>query len=69
MSRLHQKAFRSALFVSRILVSLLCANFGASAPAADAPRVTGSLDAGWKFTRGDPADAEKPGFDDSAWRT
>jgi len=26
------------------------------------------MDYGWRFTRGDPAGAEAPGFDDSAWR-
>jgi beta-galactosidase len=26
------------------------------------------MDYGWRFTRGDPAGAEAPGFDDTAWR-
>lgn len=33
-----------------------------------APRTT-SLDADWRFLRGDAAGAEQPAFDDSAWRT
>ncbi|MEJ2186786.1 MAG: glycoside hydrolase family 2 TIM barrel-domain containing protein, partial [Gemmatimonadota bacterium] len=28
-----------------------------------------SMDPGWRFTLGDPAGAEQPGFDDHAWRT
>jgi len=28
-----------------------------------------SMDVGWQFTLGDPAHAERPGFDDSGWRT
>jgi beta-galactosidase len=28
-----------------------------------------SFNDGWRFTRGDPAGAEMPGFDDSGWRT
>lgn len=27
-----------------------------------------SMDPGWRFTLGDPAGAERPGFDDQAWR-
>lgn len=30
---------------------------------------TVSFDEGWRFYKGDPPDAEKPGFDDSGWRT
>jgi len=38
-----------------------------AAPAA-AQRQRLSLDPGWRFTLGDPAGAEAPGFDDHAWR-
>ena len=43
------------------------------ATAADVPRAaraarTVSFDAGWRFTLGDPAGAERPGFDDASWR-
>jgi beta-galactosidase len=37
--------------------------------AAGDARVTQSLDAGWKFSRGNPEGAEKAGFADTAWRT
>ncbi len=30
---------------------------------------TVSFDDGWRFFKGNPADTEKPGFDDSGWRT
>ena len=39
----------------------------AAAPAA-AQRQRLSMDPGWRFTLGDPAGAERPGFDDRAWR-
>src|SRR5580693_3268935 len=38
----------------------------AAAPAFAA--TTLSFDTGWRFTRGDPSAAERPQFDDSAWR-
>lgn len=37
--------------------------------AAGDARVTQSLDAGWKFSRGNPEGAEKAEFADTAWRT
>ena len=30
---------------------------------------TVSFDGGWRFLKGNPPDTEKPGFDDSGWRT
>jgi beta-galactosidase len=51
--------------------ALLALALAAGARAADWPgpgerRV--SFDAAWRFTKGDPAGAEKPGFDDVGWR-
>ncbi len=50
-------------------VSLACvtALLGAARPAS-AQRLRFSMDPGWRFTLGDPAGAERPGFDDRAWR-
>lgn len=44
-------------------MALLCC-----AATAHAQREVVDFDKGWSFTLGDPADAEKPGFDSSAWR-
>ncbi len=38
-------------------------------PAAAQQRQHLSMDPGWRFTPGDPAGAERPGFDDHGWRT
>ncbi len=35
--------------------------------APDSPRVTYNFNSGWKLLVGDPAGAERPDFDDSAW--
>jgi beta-galactosidase len=40
---------------------------GTARPAA-AQRQRFSMDPGWRFTLGDPAGAQQPGFDDRAWR-
>ena len=37
--------------------------------AADSPRQRFSMDYGWKFTLGDPAQAEQSKFNDSTWRS
>lgn len=39
-----------------------------SARPAAAQRERFSMDPGWRFTLGDPAGAQQPGFDDHAWR-
>ena len=39
-----------------------------SARPADAQRQRLSMDPGWRFTLGDPTGAERPAFDDRAWR-
>ena len=49
------------------LVLILAA--GALPPAtAEAQRTTTSLDAGWRFRRGEAVGAEQRGFDDAAWQ-
>jgi beta-galactosidase len=48
---------------------LLVAATQLSAKTASNPRMIFSADAGWKFTLGDPADADSPKFDDNSWRT
>ncbi len=50
-----------------ILVLGLFVEAFASAPLA-AQRQRLSMDPGWRFTLGDPAGAERPAFDDRAWR-
>ncbi len=47
-------------------VLLLCATLLAAPAAGQGTRW--SMDPGWRFTRGDPAGAEAPGFNDRAWR-
>ncbi|HTT69047.1 MAG TPA: glycoside hydrolase family 2 TIM barrel-domain containing protein [Gemmatimonadales bacterium] len=49
------------------LVAATAALLVAARPAA-AQRQRLSMDPGWRFTLGDPAGAERPGFDDRAWR-
>jgi beta-galactosidase len=51
----------------RILPILLLATFTLLGPAA-AQRQRLSMDPGWRFTLGDPARAQHPGFDDHQWR-
>ncbi len=60
----------------RLMAGLVCAVLTIAGAAAQAAQreVTAagerriSFNAGWRFSKGDPAGAEKPGFDDSAWR-
>jgi len=42
--------------------------FPLSAVASETGRERFRMDFGWRFTLGDPPDAEKPTFDDKAWR-
>jgi len=46
---------------------LLCA-LGGAATAQTPARQRLLMDHGWRFTRGDPAGADAPGFDDTGWR-
>ena len=49
-----------------LLSSVICP-LAAWSQAAE-PRATYNFNPGWKLTVGDPAGAETPGFDDSAWK-
>ncbi len=49
-------------------IACLALTVGVAAAPAAAQRVRYSMDPGWRFTLGDPAGAESPGFDDGAWR-
>jgi beta-galactosidase len=54
-----------------LMVALVFCCFGCRDKAClvSTPKTrTNSFDDGWRFFRGNPADAEKPGFDDSGWR-
>ena len=54
-----------------LLRGMLAAACLAGAPAgarADSPRRQETLDFGWRFLLGDPAGAQAPGYDDSAWQ-
>ena len=53
---------KGLLVIVFVLLGILCVQ------AREQSRVVVSLDADWSFCLGDAADAEKPGFDDRAWR-
>ena len=54
---------------SRLAVLALgLASLAFTAQAAAAQRERLSMDPGWRFTLGDPAGAQRPGFNDSGWR-
>lgn len=55
---------------SLLLVGCTSMDFGGSSSGslATVARKVQSFDPDWRFSRGDAAGAEKPGFDDSAWR-
>src|SRR2546422_11049911 len=50
------------------LIAVLLLPFSISAQSAPHVRVTSSFDTDWRFLKGDAPGAEKPDFDDSAWR-
>src|SRR5712691_2137242 len=54
--------YRPLLFLIAVLLLSI------SAQSAPYVRVTSSFDSEWRFLRGDAPGAEKPDFDDSAWR-
>jgi len=56
--------------MGRFTGSLACAlaALAAAAIPAQGQRQRLSMDPGWRFTLGDPAGAEQPGFDDRQWR-
>ena len=51
-----------------ILLVLLFSSDPGIALGQYSPRITESLNAGWKFFLGDAPDAAEPGFDDRSWR-
>src|SRR5712691_8322930 len=53
---------------SSVRVIVVLAALALARPAT-AQRQRLSMDPGWRFTLGDPAGAEQPGFDDRQWRT
>ncbi|MGB9147704.1 MAG: glycoside hydrolase family 2 TIM barrel-domain containing protein [Acidobacteriaceae bacterium] len=61
------KAARSAAALS-IATPWLQSAQAMLTPGGGSGRVRESFDFGWRFTRGDPAGAQAPGFDDGAWR-
>ena len=63
---LHQLQLRTIFRVFRVSV-VNCCLFSAALPVA-AQRQRLSMDPGWRFTLGDPAEAQQPSFDDSRWR-
>ncbi|MBN2243311.1 MAG: DUF4982 domain-containing protein [Acidobacteria bacterium] len=65
---LFKQAAGSVAFLS-VLKSLDSARGQAPDPGpGPPPRVRESFDFGWKFTRGDAAGAQDPGYDDRSWR-
>ena len=64
---LSQSLARYWLLPSLIVALLSIAPTGSTQLAGNA-RVTSSFDSDWRFLKGDAPDAEKPDFDDSAWR-
>ncbi|MGB8262038.1 MAG: sugar-binding domain-containing protein [Terracidiphilus sp.] len=63
---MHRRLTRIA-FLFVIGAALFAVSSRAARPRA--PRQQLSADAGWKFQSGDPAGAEKPAYDDAAWRS
>ena len=55
-------------FVHRICLAMLVPAVLMAAGPAAAQRQRLSMDPGWRFSLGDPAGAERPGFDDTKWR-
>ncbi|KLT67424.1 glycoside hydrolase family 2 TIM barrel-domain containing protein [Pedobacter sp. BMA] len=51
-----------------LLISLLFLQFFAAAQAIKQERITNNFDRDWAFIQQDVSGAEKPGFDDKAWR-
>ena len=55
--------------IAAVLSVLLLATYSSrAADGAAGPRQRLSMDLNWSFTRGDPAGAQNPVFDDSGWR-
>ena len=51
-----------------LVATLLAATWFVYRTRETRPRVDTTIDLNWRFTQGDPAGAQAPGFDDSGWR-
>lgn len=58
-----------ALFVAFLLVQAWMWTPARAIPVGEGDRAVRSLEAGWRFFRGDVASGESPAFDASAWQT
>lgn len=54
-------------FCRTAILTLLAVAVAATGPAKPAPRETLDFNPGWRLHAGDPAGAQEPAFDDSAW--
>ncbi len=54
-------------FIAGLLIGM-SVNATEPAGAAEQVRIITPFDTGWRFLKAEAADAEKPGFDDAAWR-
>ena len=57
----------SARFLPVVLLAIIVGVSATALHAAEASRVTESFDRNWRFSLGDPAGAEAPGFSDTTW--
>jgi len=53
--------------INAVFIVLICLIANSVVAAAESAGVRTSFNSDWKFTRGEQADAESPGFDDEAW--
>src|SRR5215207_7669949 len=67
MGNMLERIFTRGALLTLLVVLLPAASAATPAPKGRA-RVTTSFDAGWRFLKSDAAGAEKPDFDDAAWR-
>ena len=69
-TNLRAFAAKPATLFFKLLAVVLSMLFGLTGTtrAADEPRQRLTADFGWRFVKGDQPGAEKPGFDESAWR-
>src|SRR5260370_8531241 len=63
-----RKSFERYWLLLSLLVALLSIVPAAFPQPVAYARVTSSFDSDWRFLKGDAPGAEKPDFDDSAWR-
>jgi len=68
MTNTISKSFARYWLLLSLLVALLSIVPAAFPQPVAYARVTSSFDSDWRFLKGDAPGAEKPDFDDSAWR-